>query len=535
MRRMAIGALVALLGTNVSWAKSPVADAAAAGDTDTVRELIADGADINLPANDGATALLWATYYQDIEMVTALLASGADPDMANAYGVTPLLQASSTGDSAIVAALLEAGADPSIAHTEGQTALLAAARSGNVETVRLLLEHGADPDRADDYQQQTPLMWAAAEGHLPVVSMLLEAGADPDKQAAVSSLTEHRNADYPTGGFTALMFATRNGHGDIVRRLHEGGADLGLRNGDGATAMMIAIVNDRFDLAAEILGLGADPDDGSLYHAVEMRDATTDWYAKDGSRLRADHENENTALDLIALLLEAGADPNAVRIGQMHSASLCCDAYANGSAIYRAAVAADVEALKLLVAHGGDVAWMPSNVSEAGPGANQHAGKAALLAAMNGGKGVPLSAGPGFVREGPPPFREVSNRNPVDAMRVLLEAGADPDALTPERNKGRLDGIDFVFGGETALHDAVRTRRVDVIRLLAEHGATLDMPDRNGMTPLDLAENPLPDDPVDPFGNSDGIYGDATDAEVAALLRELISERDARVAGGAAR
>jgi ankyrin repeat protein len=149
---------------------------------------------------------------------------------------------------------------------------------------------------------------------------------------------------------------------------------------------------------------------------------------------------------------------------------------------------------------------------------------------MNGGKGVPLSAGPGYTREGPPPFREVSNRNPVDAMRVLLEAGANPDALTPERGKGRLDGIDFVFGGETALHDAVRTRRVDVIRLLAEYGATLDMPDRNGMTPLELAENPLPDDPVDPFGNADGIYGDATDAEVAALLRELISQRGTSVA-----
>src|SRR5690606_28762906 len=119
------------------------------------------------------------------------------------------------------------------------------------------------------------------------------------------------NADYPTGGFTALMWAARNGDEAIVRRLVAAGADLDLVNGDGATAMMIAIVNDRFDMAALLLELGAGVDDGSLYYAVEMRDATTDWFARDGSRLRPDHPNEHTALDLIRLLLEAGADPNA--------------------------------------------------------------------------------------------------------------------------------------------------------------------------------------------------------------------------------
>ena len=537
-RNLALGVLVALLTANAASAASPLADAAASGDADRIHAMIAAGEDVNQTANDGATALLWATYYQDTELVGALLDAGADPNIGNDYGITPLLQASSTGDAAIVSALLDAGADPSITHTEGQTALLAAARTGSGETVRLLLDHGVDPDQADDYQQQTPLMWAAAEGHLNVVSALLDAGANPDLQAGVSSLSEHKNADYPTGGFTALMFATRNGHHDVVRRLVEGGSDLNMTNGDGATAMMIAIVNDRFDLAAELLSLGADANDGSLYHAVEMRDATTDWYARDGSRLRADHRNENSALDLIALLLDAGADPDKVRVGQMHSFSLCCDAYANGSAMYRAAVAADVEALKLLIAHGADVEASPSRVEEAGPAANQNVGKAPLLAAMAGGKGVPLSAGPGFNREGAPPFREASNRSPVDAMRVLLEAGANPDVLTPDRNKGLLDGIDFVWGGETALHDAARTRRIDVIRLLAEFGATLDLPDRNGMTALDIAENPLPDDPPNPFGPERGIYGDATDAEVAAVLRELIDAADGRVASaepGAAR
>ena len=69
--------------------------------------------------------------------------------------------------------------------------------------------------------------------------------------------------------------------------LIKGGADPKLTNGDGLTATMVAIVNDRFDLANTLLDLGADPNDGSLYFAVDMHDATTDMRAHDGSRLRA--------------------------------------------------------------------------------------------------------------------------------------------------------------------------------------------------------------------------------------------------------
>jgi ankyrin repeat protein len=326
-------------------------------------------------------------------------------------------------------------------------------------------------------------------------------------QARINVLTERKNADFPSGGFTALMWATRNGHEDVVRQLVKGGADLNLTNGDGATATMIAIVNDRYDLAATVVELGADANDGSLYHAVEMRDATTDWYARDGSRLRADHPNERTALDLIGLLLDKGADPNKPFVGQLHNASMCCDSSANATPFYRAAVAADVEALKLLIAHGGDIEWAPEKGAGGGPGANANIGRAPIMAAMNGGRGVPLSAGPGYTREGPPPFREPSNRDPADAVRLLLAAGANPDAVMPN--------------GATTLHQAVQAGKLDVIRVLAEGGATLDKPNGDGLTALYLAENPLPEGTPSPFGP--GRDGDrASSEEVAALLRELM-------------
>jgi ankyrin repeat protein len=271
--------------------------------------------------------------------------------------------------------------------------------------------------------------------------------------------------------------------------------------------MMIAIVNDRYDLAATLVDLGADVNDGSLYHAVEMRDATTDWYARDGSKLRANHPNRRTALDLIALLLDKGADPNQPFIGQMHSATMCCDTVANGSPFFRAAIAADVEALKLLLARGADVEWTPSN-AEGLKGANTNVGLTPLMVAMKGGRGVPFSAGPGFVRKGPPPFREPSNRDPADAVKLLLEAGANPNAVSPAK--------------ATVLHLAVETRNLETLKALTAAGASLSAKNADGLTPLQVAEKLKPDDPENrsPFGPQEYMPV-ATPEQIVALLREV--------------
>ena len=491
-----------------------IAVAARDGDIEAVHEMIASGAGVDTPGPDGSTALLWAAYHHDVEMAQALIAAGADVDAANAYGIAPLLQASRTGDAAMVGVLLDAGASLDTVQPDGETALMAAAGSGSLDAVERLLAAGADVDAVETYQEQTALMWAAAEGHADVVDALLGAGADPDRKGRLTTIEERKHADHATGGFTALHFAVRNGHEDAVRTLIAGGADPTVTNGDGATPTVIAVINDRFDLARTLLDLGADPDDGALYFAVDMHDATTDMRAHDGSRLRADHDNALTAFDLVELLLDRGADPNKPFVGQLHSTTLCCAPRVNSSPFFRAATAADVEVLKLMISHGADVEWSPlapeaEDGEETGGRGNANVGRTPIMVALNGGRGAPFAAGPGFTRLGPPPFREASNREPLDAIRVLLEAGADPNVPTPNDS--------------TPLHMAVEAKQVAIIRELVAAGADLDAVDGENLTPLLLAEQPPPPPPE---GNNtdDRTYRRPQDSreDVIAVVRELM-------------
>jgi uncharacterized protein len=525
---VAASVLAVLVTAGVSSeALASIANAARDGDIDAVKKQLATGTDVNAVETDGSTALLWAAYQSSPEIVKLLLDAGADPNVANHFGVTPLLQAARYGDAATLAVLLKGGADIARAEREGETVLMAAARAGGVPAVKLLLEHGADVNATESLADQTALMWAAAEGHLDVVDALLAAGADPNRKARVSELTKRSSrTDFPSGGFTAVMWAVRDGDEAVVRRLVSGGADLNLTNGDGATAMMLAIINDRFDLAATLIDLGAGIDDGSLYYAILMRDATTDWRAKDGSRLRSDHPNKLTALDLTKRLLDAGADPNRPFVGQMHSSSMCCDTFENGTPFFRSAVAADVETMKLLIAHGADIEWTPK-AAEGGPRmapGGGDVGKTALMVALDGGKGVGMAGGPGDIREGAePPFREVSNRNPIDAVQLLLESGANPNALSPK--------------GEAALHVASRDGKLDMIRTLVAGGADLDLKNKDGQTALQVVEKMPPRPPPPTSGALAGYDQGAQPVEVAALLRELKQQgqAQARLVEGAVR
>ena len=497
-------------------------DAINSGDVSAVRALIKSGADVNQRSGDGSTALLWATHNSNVEIASALIAAKASVDTANDFGVTPLLEASRNGDAAMVDLLLRSGADPKRAHPEGETPLLSAARAGSVAAVRLLLARGADVNAAETFQQTTALMWAAAEGHTDVVDLLLESGADPNHQGRITTLETRHNADHPTGGFTALMFAARNGDETMVRRLVARGANINVKNGDGASAAMTAIYNDRFDTAAALIELGSDVKDGSLYVAAEMRDATTDQFAFDGSRRRPDNPNARTALDLMRMLLERGADPNQRFQGQFHSTHMPNTDRFDNTPFFRAAVAADVEALKVMIVHGAMLDQMPpveaeperkpGDITVGGRRANPNAGRTPAMVAMNGGRGPAMTGGPAYIRDGAAPYREQGSRKPEDALVVLLAAGANPNAKAPD--------------GNALLHQAARAGNLEMIRVLATAKVDFTQTNGDGLTALDIAEGKQSTSATGrgappPGGPRRGGRG-ATPQEVAKLLRELM-------------
>jgi uncharacterized protein len=501
----------------------PLVAAVKAGDLQAVRALVKSGTDVNVPSGDGSTPLLWAADTAGLEIARALIKAGARVNAANDFGVTPLLHASRTGNAAMVDLLLQSGADPALAHSEGETPLMAASRAGSVPAVRLLLARGADVNAAETFQKTNALMWASAEGHLDVVDLLLEAGADVNRQAHITSLADRHNADHPTGGFTALMFAARNGNEALVRRFVARGANINLKNGDAASAAMVAMYNDRFDVAATLIELGSDVNDGSLYVAVEMRDATTDQFAFDGSRRRPDNPNKNTALDLMRMLLERGADPNQRFQGQFHSTHMPNTDRFDNTPFFRAAVAADVDALKVMIARGAKLDQMPpaekdaerkpGDISVGGRRANPNAGRTPAMVAMTGGRGPAMTGGPAYIREGAAPYREPGSRKPEDALALLLAAGANPNAKGPD--------------GATLLHQAARMGNLEMIRALANAKVDFTQKNTEGFTALDVAEGKQAAGGAGPRGGGPpgggrGRGRGASQQDVAKLLRELM-------------
>ena len=504
---------------------SPLTKAVRAGDVQAVRALVKSGVDVNARSGDGSTPLLWAASNSSHEIAGILIAAKATVDTPNDFGITPLLHASRIGDATMVELLLKAGASPSRAHPEGETPLMAAARSGSVPAVRALLARGANVNAAETIQNTTALMWASAEGHIDVADVLIEAGADVNRQAHVTTLTERHNADHPSGGFTALMFAARTGDEAMVRRLVARGANVNLKNGDGASALMVAMYNDWFDLAKTLIDLGSDANEGALYLAVEMRDGTTDQFAFDGSRRRPNHQSTTTALDLVRMLLERGADPNKTFTGQLHSTSMPNTDRFDNTPFFRAAIAADVEALKLLIAHGASLEQSPAVVKGAskekdgdqpveGRGrGNPNAGRTAAMIVMTGGRGPAMTGGPAYIRDGPAPYREPGSRKPEDAFALLLASGANPNAKGPD--------------GAPLLHQVVRLRNLEMIRALANAKVDFTQKNTEGFTALDVAEGkqPAPQGRAGgppPGGGGRGRGRGASQQDVAKLLRELM-------------
>ena len=121
--------LLALVGVAAAAAADErLPEAAKRQDRAAVRTLLEQGADVNAPQADGATALHWAVHWLDTELARLLIRARADVNVTNAYGVMPLSLAAANGDAATAAALLEAGANANAPLPSGETPLMSSAQ-----------------------------------------------------------------------------------------------------------------------------------------------------------------------------------------------------------------------------------------------------------------------------------------------------------------------------------------------------------------------------------------------------------------------
>jgi uncharacterized protein len=428
--------------------------------------LINEGADVNATEVDGTTALMWAAYYGDADVVAALLSAGADATPHNDYGVSALSEAAIAADTAVIRLLLEAGADPDSPTPEGQTALMAVARTGNVQAAELLIRAGADVNAREEWGGQSALMWAAAQSQPAMIALLIEHGAEVDARGAIRDwqrkvTAEPRPKDMNRGGFTPLLYAAREGCIACAHELLAGGADINLSDPERVSPLNLALINQNFDFAAYIIEAGADVDRwdffgrSPLYNAVDMNTLPA-LGNREGGRNDIPSADATTPLEIVAMLLAAGANPNLQLKLRPPYRNVPFDRGADpllgtgATPLLRAAQAADIEAIRLLLAAEALVDL---------PNAN---GFTPLMAAAGMGIGNRPSRGV---------FRTVDDG--VIAVDMLVAAGADINATA---NNGR-----------TAAHGPAMMGWNPLIRALHRHGADFTVADNQGRTPLDLA------------------------------------------------
>src|SRR5215831_2976270 len=182
MRRVSLMSHVLLILCMAGWGfatgRSDVADAVMNGNHAGLRVLLQQKADVNVAQIDGATALHWAAYRDDMEAARLLISAGAKADAANREGITPLYMASLYGNVELINALVNAGADAKQKGPHGETMLMLAARDGSAESIKMLLLAGADVNAREPVRGTTALMWAVEQKHPAAVKALLDSGAD---------------------------------------------------------------------------------------------------------------------------------------------------------------------------------------------------------------------------------------------------------------------------------------------------------------------------------------------------------------------
>lgn len=358
-----------------------------------------------------------------------------------------LLNAAESGDRATVLKLVGAkGTDVNAAGPDGTTALMYAASSGDVELVRTLIRAGADA-KLKNQLGTSALTEASIIGATPVIEELLKAGADPN----------FRTPD----GETPLMAVARNGNVDAAKVLLAAGADINAKeNWGGQSAIMWAAAQRQADMVKFLASKDA---------LLNEHGKANQWERKVIQEPRPKDMNKGgfTALHYAARegcvacvenLLAAGADPDSEDPDRMTPLLLALMNLHFDTAAALVKGGADLDKWDLF---GRSPIYMAADVSTLPTKGN---GAVAVLPSED-----KLSA--------------------VDVARMMLERGANPNIQLKRRPPYRdvpqdRYGDPMLAQGATPLLRAARGGDDKFVALLLEYKALVDLPSKEGITPL---------------------------------------------------
>jgi cytohesin len=364
-----------------------------------------------------------------------------------AFAAEPtLIEAAERGDRAAALRLLATGADPNVPGPDGTTAVMWAAANDDVELVRALIKSGAKVT-AKNHFGTSALTEAAIIGSAPVIDALLKAGADP-------------NTTNPEGE-TALMAVARGGNVAAARLLVEAGADVNAREKwGGQSALMWAAAQSQAAMVQFLAARGADLNARGVIRQWE-RKVITEPRPKDMNKggftplLYAAREG---CTDCARHLIAAGADPDLEDPDRVTPLIMALLNLHFEFAAYMVEAGADVDKWDLF---GRSPIYMAADVST-------------LPVKGNGAMAVLPSE---------------DKVTALDVARMLLAKGANPNLQLkrrpPYRDVPQDRGGDAILAqGATPLLRAARAGDAPFVELLLKHGALVDLPSKEGVTPL---------------------------------------------------
>jgi len=359
---------------------------------------------------------------------------------------TTLLEAAESGDRATALRLLAQGANPNALSADGATSIMYAAANEDLDLVRALIKAGANVKLKNQFGTSA-LTEAAIVGSASIIDALIKAGADP-------------NTKNPEGE-TPLMAVARSGNVEAATRLLDGGADINAKEDwGGQSALMWAAAQSQAEMVKLLASRGAD---------VNARGVTRQWERKVITEPRPKDMNKGGFTPLIYAaregcvacarhLIAAGADPDLEDPDRVTPLNMALLNLHFEFAAYMIEAGADLDKWDLF---GRSPLYMAADVST-------------LPVKGNGAMAVIPSE---------------DSLTALDVARMLLKKGANPNLQLkrrpPYRDVPQDRGGDTILAqGATALLRAARAGDAPFVELLLKNGALVDLPSKEGVTPL---------------------------------------------------